>query len=690
MLAKTFLPTLIACSFLSMFSHAQVRIERDKKGELLTSDVRVSAPNYDRTQRIELPEFVEFCLYSPDDKRFPAGANRLFPWVGKDNLHEIAEKKDILMSLKADRRYQIGIFKLKNGEYLCLMALPSDKVCSWFEVSDPNGKILDLKTGSMGNTNLNESNAILCAIGHGASATKAIDHAWEQAFSSKKFSQYAQVREKKVYPEMFQYLGWCSWEQYKFDINEKLLKWATQELNQSTIPVRWMLIDDGFQNINQQKLVDFNTDKKKFPNGMLFLPKLKNDKIKWMGVWNCYYGYWQGISPQHQFNKEISNSFVESRDIKHKGNHSLLTGKDANSTQKFYEAYMSKVKADGYDFVKIDGQADYLDYVQKRFSNPVEMNNWCSIALEKACRKHQLALTNCMTLGPLTMYRSLHSAISRCSVDYKVNNVEMGYSHLWQSYANALWMFPLVWPDHDMFHSSDPKSGRMMAVSKALSGGPVYLSDAPNHLNAETIMPLIEHDGKILRPKTTAVPLSDSIMMNPKMSSKPYRVAAQLNDEGMAVAAYHFADEKLYPVQKGQITTDDVNECLDKMPRAGMVYWDFYHKKGGVLDQQGYHFELPKGTDRLVLLAPIKSDWAIFGSANKFLPQSMFDQAPTLEKGSKNISFSMKESGPILIWTKESSFKVKPHCELKSLGDGFWILNYPSSPSKLQVKLIRD
>ena len=42
--------------------------------------------------------------------------------------------------------------------------------------------------------------------------------------------------------------------------------------------------------------------------------------------------------------------------------------------------------------------------------------------------------------------------------------------------------------------------------SKAISGGPVYLSDAPGDFIKENIFPLIDKQGKLFRPEAPAVP----------------------------------------------------------------------------------------------------------------------------------------------------------------------------------------
>lgn len=56
-----------------------------------------------------------------------------------------------------------------------------------------------------------------------------------------------------------------------------------------------------------------------------------------------------------------------------------------------------------------------------------------------------------------------------------------------------------------------------MARSKAISGGPVYLSDAPEMFAKENILPLIDTDGKLFRPVAPAVPTPESILINPLM-----------------------------------------------------------------------------------------------------------------------------------------------------------------------------
>lgn len=66
-----------------------------------------------------------------------------------------------------------------------------------------------------------------------------------------------------------------------------------------------------------------------------------------------------------------------------------------------------------------------------------------------------------------------------------------------------------------MFHSSDKVSGRLMALSKAFSGGPVYLSDAPDRILMKNVKPICYEDGKLLRPLAPATVMQRSVMTCP-------------------------------------------------------------------------------------------------------------------------------------------------------------------------------
>ena len=260
--------------------------------------------------------------------------------------------------------------------------------------------------------------------------------------------------------------------------------------------------------------------------------KHKSPKLKWMGLWHCYYGLWNGIHPRHHLDDETARGLVRTAKGK------ILPGDGPGGAGAFYTPFLQSVKDAGFDFVKIDVQAEYLKHADG-LDNPVRHNTKCSEALEQACLKTGLSLVNCMAQGTVNIQNTRYSAVTRCSIDYKLGDEAMAKSHILQSYANTLWLGQTVWPDHDMFHSTDPACARLMAVSKAVSGGPVYLSDPADKLNPENIMPLVWSDGLLLRPLAPAVPLPDSVFPDALNENRLYRVIAPLPGQSAAVVVYN-------------------------------------------------------------------------------------------------------------------------------------------------------
>ena len=109
----------------------------------------------------------------------------------------------------------------------------------------------------------------------------------------------ALLKEEKTYPKMFDYLGWCSWDAFYTDISEEKVLAKGNELKEKQVPVHWMLLDDGWQSVREQRMYDLMPEKEKFPNGFAdMVRRLKEDSsIEHVGVWHALGGYWGGIEP---------------------------------------------------------------------------------------------------------------------------------------------------------------------------------------------------------------------------------------------------------------------------------------------------------------------------------------------------------------------------------------------------------
>lgn len=69
-------------------------------------------------------------------------------------------------------------------------------------------------------------------------------------------------------------------------------------------------------------------------------------------------------------------------------------------------------------------------------------------------------------------------------------------------------------PDWDMFHSLHP-AAEYHGSARAISGGPVYVSDAPGKHNFDILKKLVLPDGSILRARLPGRPTKDSLFSDP-------------------------------------------------------------------------------------------------------------------------------------------------------------------------------
>ena len=74
--------------------------------------------------------------------------------------------------------------------------------------------------------------------------------------------------------------------------------------------------------------------------------------------------------------------------------------------------------------MKIDVRAEYLKHADG-LDNPVRHNTKCSEALEQARLKTGLSLVNCMAQGTVNIQNTRYSAVTRCSIDYKLGDEAM-------------------------------------------------------------------------------------------------------------------------------------------------------------------------------------------------------------------------------------------------------------------------
>lgn len=88
---------------------------------------------------------------------------------------------------------------------------------------------------------------------------------------------------------MVQNLGYCTWNAFGKAIDKEKLFESLDSLQSNNIPVKYIIIDDGWQEIKNERISSIDTCKKKFPNGLketVFQIKSKYPSIESVGVWH--------------------------------------------------------------------------------------------------------------------------------------------------------------------------------------------------------------------------------------------------------------------------------------------------------------------------------------------------------------------------------------------------------------------
>ena len=630
---------------------------------------------------LSLPEFEQLVCYAAPWSHWPVTCCRVHPFVRRD-FTTLGEGGALIL-LRTD------------SGYLGLLPLALRDAYGWFS---PKDRRLTLRVGGHGTGELSGEQPLLAWAASG-DPYQVLAEVFRLAT---KTVPEAKLRDDKPYPEPFRFLGWCSWEEYHLNINSDLLCRAIDAINTSPIPVRYLLIDDGHQDIVNpetyfaRRLRSFHPDAEKFPQGFEpLLRKRSPEGISWLGLWTPFSAGMCGIAPDDN-RTGLDEDLLVANALG-----GLLPEDDPQAAETFMGALLDA--AAGFDFVKIDFMSFPIAFFsgasqwqraleetgRKPAANPYRQSWRMNRALEELLPRKKLDLMNCNAQGPYNLFNHTYSNSSRCSCDYSKGNADKARQHLFQSYANIPWQGQLVWGDHDMFHSCDPLAGRMMAVSKALSGGPVYLSDAPEQFVVENTAPLCYEDGRLLRPLAPACPLPDSLFLEyttadaeaePNAANdRPYRVIAPLAGGTAALAAYHLAETDASMTVR--VTPEDYrwrSAMLQPypgpatLPEEGLVVWDWYEGRAQRL-QDEYTFELGNLGDRLLLLLPIVNGCAVGGRFDKFLGPAAVE---ALESGPNRLYLRMHESGPLAVWLAEGT-PVVEGLTFEPRGNGFFVTQMP-------------
>ncbi|XP_022883967.1 galactinol--sucrose galactosyltransferase-like [Olea europaea var. sylvestris] len=393
--------------------------------------------------------------------------------------------------------------------------------------------------------------------------------------------------EEKTPPGIVDKFGWCTWDAFYLTVQPQGVLEGVKGLVDGGCPPGLVLIDDGWQSICHDedpisseginrtsageqmpcRLIKFEENYKfrdyESPNkdkGMAaFIRDLKDtfNSVDYVYVWHALCGYWGGLRPGVP-------GMPEAKVIKPKLTPGLETTMEDLAVDKIvnngvglvppeiadrmYEGLHARLESVGIDGVKVDvihllemlcedygGRVDLAKAYFKAFTSSIR-NHFKGngvIASMEHCNDFMFLGTEAVSLG-------------RVGDDFWCTDPSgdpngtfwLQGCHMVHCAYNSLWMGNFIHPDWDMFQSTHPCAD-FHAASRAISGGPIYVSDSVGKHNFELLKSLVLPDGTILRCDYYALPTRDSLFEDPLHDGKTMLKIWNLNKYTGVLGAFN-------------------------------------------------------------------------------------------------------------------------------------------------------
>lgn len=469
--------------------------------------------------------------------------------------------------------------------------------------------------------NFEAKNVPLVVIAFDKNPYKLFEKIYEIGFKSMNKEQ--SLRKNKTYPAKFEKLLWCTWNSFMHTVDEKIILLGLESFKKKGFTLPNLLIDDGWSQVSAYgtgMLQSLEVEKTKFPKGLKNLVSIAKTKygVENVGVWHAFNGYWAGIDPKSEMGIKYKNLFISYQDKVAWTEKPIETFYSINPKNElgfqFYDDWYNYLKNEGISFVKVDNQlvADRICSNNIAFSiGAANLQN----NMQKAVKKHfDGHVINCMDMTTDAVYNYGNSAVARSSEDFFPENNSYKMSagnaaiHVLCNAYNSTWWSQMVYPDYDMFQSHHPQA-EFHAVARAISGGPIYITDTPGEQNMDIITKLIYKNGAIIRADQPALPTEDCLFN--VSDSKPFKMFTTSNGVGI-LAIFNVADADSV---KGNFKISDI----PNLKSENFILYNYFTKNAikSTLSNV-FQLNIARLKQELFFAIPYNNEFAAIGLVEKY------------------------------------------------------------------------
>jgi hypothetical protein len=463
------------------------------------------------------------------------------------------------------------------------------------------------------------------------------------------------LRVEKPYPDIFRYVGWCSWNAHYRNIDAQKLLEHAKSFKQSGFPLRWMLIDDCWSTVNTSTMLPWSqgnlfltglaADPVKFPDGLAAtVNAIKQDYgITWVGAWHTFSGYWNGIALDSEVGRDYAEALMP---VSEKAG---IPDPRSAAGERFWEAWYKYMADSGIDFVKVDNQGTLSSFLKGAIPISTAMAQG-QLNLQRPAEKYFHGnVLNCMEMNVDTVFQWETTNLGRAATDYVPISYHNPRMNTLTNVINSLWFSEVSYPDYDMFmtHDGHPE---YFATARAISGGPVYTTDKAGQEKWEVLWPLVLKDGLVIRTDTPGLPVRKNILHDPLIEGMPLAAFARVGDGGV-LAAWN-VDRLERPV-KMSLAPSDVEGI------AGERFAVYEHFSGALKilgRDEEFEVKLPGWGIGLYSVVPIKDGFAAIGLDDKYISAGT---VRSMETGPGRARVRLAQGGPFAAWCEEEPKLIK-------------------------------
>ncbi|XP_015954643.1 galactinol--sucrose galactosyltransferase-like [Arachis duranensis] len=378
--------------------------------------------------------------------------------------------------------------------------------------------------------------------------------------------------EEKTPPGIVDKFGWCTWDAFYLKVHPKGVWEGVKGLVEGGCPPGMVLIDDGWQSIchdddpitDEQEGMNRTSAGEQMPCRLIkfvenskfrdykgivdpdqkgmgaFVRDLKEEfkSVEHVYVWHALCGYWGGIRPNVKgmpMSKVVGPKMSQSLQMTMED---LAVDKIVNNgvglvpphlVHQLYEGLHSHLESVGIDGVKVD-VIHLLEMLCEEYGGRVDLAKAYYKALTDSVKKHfkgNGVIASMEHCNDFFLLGTQAISLGRVGDDFWCTDPTgdpngtywLQGCHMVHCAYNSLWMGNFIQPDWDMFQSTHP-CAEFHAASRAISGGPIYVSDCVSNHNFKLLKTLVLPNGSILRCQHYALPTRDCLFMDPLHDGK--------------------------------------------------------------------------------------------------------------------------------------------------------------------------